>query len=143
MPELAALYAMGFVANWIFAGFVIWREARIESSAPMSQLQLNLKKLNLRFVNAHDVISPREGEKPASQVRTLMFLAIFCSSLSWLGFLFQLIVVVSLEKLAHKERKILFETDIARKSLEPSKIQSILATESESFRMLNKTSNSL
>lgn len=136
MPELAALFMSGFVLNWIFASAIIFREARIEASVKMRRLQDNLEKIDLRFANSQDEIVLRVGEKPPSQVRTLMFLAIFCSALSWLGFLFHVIIVISIEKLAHKQRRALFASPLVHKAHDASEIRTILNNISESYRAL-------
>lgn len=140
MPELAAIYLAGLLANWLFAAVLVLREWRIETSPAMLRLQDNLGRLDLRFSNSRDAVVGSGGERPPSQIRTLMFLGLFCSMLSWPGLFFAILIAVSLEKLAHRERHALFATALARAELaETSQIRALLAASSASYRELDKT----
>ncbi|MBX3017731.1 MAG: hypothetical protein KF767_07580 [Bdellovibrionaceae bacterium] len=142
MPELAAAYVAGLLTNWILAAVLILREWRIEGSPRMRQVQRNLAPLGLRFSNSRDGVVALDGERPPSQIRTLMFLGLFCSMASWLGLVFQIIIAFSLEKLAHRERHALFGGDLAAKDLgDVSQIRALLSQSSESFRELDKTAS--
>lgn len=139
MPEIAAAFAVGFILNWIFLVAVMWREWRIEKSLPMQRLQRNLAQQNLLFSNSQDAVVSLDAERPPSQIRTLMFLGVFCSMISWPGLVFAVIIVLSLEALAHKERKIFFASPLAQQELQdPLQIRNLLQQYSESFRRLDK-----
>lgn len=140
MPEIFAAYVAGLIANWILAATLIVREWRIEGSPRMLRLQRNLAPLELLFSNSRDGVVKLSDERPPSQIRTLMFLGIFCSMASWLGLIFQIIIAFSLEKLAHKERHALFSSRLGSEDLtDVSQIRAVMSQASASFRELDKT----
>lgn len=114
MPELAAAYIAGFLANLLVAALFIVREWRIESGVRMHHLQRNLGRVGLWFANSQDALIDASAARPPSQVRTLVLLFAFCSFLSWPGLIFSIVISISLEKLAHREREKLFGSPLAR-----------------------------
>lgn len=140
MPELFAAYVAGLIANWILALILIVRELRIEASPRMQQVQRNLAPVGLIFANSQDGVVSLESERPPSQIRTLMFLGIFCSMASWLGLVFQMIIAFSIEKLGHKERGALFASAISKSELKDvSQIRALMSEISPSYRELYKS----
>lgn len=136
MPELAMMYAAGLLAVWICAGLVIALEIRLEKSEKIMFLQRNLAALELRFSHARDEVISLSEQRSISQLRTLGLLAAFCSFLSWPGLLFFVVIVVSLAKLAHVERKVLLASPLSQGEMSSTQSEAILNQVSESYRNL-------
>lgn len=135
MPELAASYAVGFFVVLVLTFLAMWREEQMARSPLMTQIQENLGTLGLRFSHSRDeVIKKADDRRQPSQRRTLLIMGVFCSALSWAGLFFFLLIAVSIEKLAHKERSHLLQSPLIESGPTSKQIQSWLEENSESYR---------
>lgn len=128
MPEIAAGYLIGLLLTAGLVALHIYLQTRKQNSLAMRYLQMNLKKINLFWSESESAIKDYTpgAEKIDAQksIRSILVSGVGFIFLSWLGFLFQFIIMLSLRFLAVKriERR-LFASDLTEKELNPDTIQ--------------------
>ncbi|UXR64996.1 hypothetical protein EZJ49_01870 [Bdellovibrio bacteriovorus] len=130
-PELAAAYVIGWIPSAGITGLHLWLHRKKIKSPAYRQLQNNLKKINLTWRESRSDIEPLyEGKEEAdlkAYEKNIFLMGAFFLFLSWGGFIFNLIVLVSVHALAvsRKERWIM-DSDLTRKDVSPEDVQAIL-----------------
>jgi len=132
MPELAAAYAIGFLMTLCLVGLHIYLQSRKQKSASMRQVQANLKKINSFWSETesqiNEYVAGAEKKDAEKSIRSILISGIGLAFLSWLGFLFQFVLMLSLRYLAVKRIEIrLFESELAEKDLDAAKSREIVA----------------
>ncbi len=121
MPELAAAYAVGFVACLALTLLYVFLRDRRRHSDGAKNVQTNLAKLGLFWSDSRDSIVPltptsADDESKRSQ-RTIGYTGLILSLLSWLGFVFLLVIMISERFLARSRReRNLFTSELVRSS---------------------------
>lgn len=131
MPELAVAYAVGMLATLLLVGFHIFLQTRKQKSSTMRLVQVNLKKINLFWSESESDIkdySPGlEKQDAEKSIRSILISGVGFMALSWLGLLFQFILMLSLRYLAIKRiERNLFESEIAEVELSAEQVLKIL-----------------
>ncbi|WP_374079085.1 hypothetical protein [Bdellovibrio bacteriovorus] len=130
-PEMAAAYVVGWIPSAAITGLQIWLNRKKVKSAPYRQLQKNLQKVGLIWRESRSDMEPfREGKEEQdlkSYEKNILLMGTFFLFLSWVGFFFNLLVLISVHSLAvsRKERK-LFSSDLTTQDLAVEPIQEIL-----------------
>lgn len=134
-PELAAAYVVGWVPSAAVTGLHIYLHRKKVRSSEYRFLQKNLQKMNLLWRESRAEIEPfsegKEARDLAAYEKNLLLMGTFFLFLSWAGFVFNLIVLVSMHKLAisRKEQKI-FASPLTRGELNVDDIETILKEQS-------------
>lgn len=138
MPELAAAYAVGFLACLSLTGLfaLLWRRRR--ESGEMKTLNENLHKAGFYFAESTDRLvrwSAEDAERERSSgLRTILITGGLLTFLSWAGVFFLLVIMISYRFLARSRlEKLLSASPLAAKSLERAEIEAWLDT-NVSFR---------
>lgn len=121
MPELAAVYALGFVACLALTILYVFLRERRRHSRGAQMIQANLAKLNLYWSDSADAIVPLTADSAIDETRrsqrTIGYLGLLLSLLSWIGVFFLLIIMVSERYLARSRReRHLFGSKLAREA---------------------------
>ncbi|NUN04685.1 MAG: hypothetical protein HUU57_02885 [Bdellovibrio sp.] len=130
-PEMAASYIFGWIPSAIVTALHFKKHRQKVASAPYRQLQTNLQKVDLMWRESHSDLMPYSTGKETVDLRAyeknLLLMGTFFLFLSWLGFFFNLLVLISVHSLAvsRKERK-LFSSDLAGKDLTAQQVRAIL-----------------
>lgn len=129
MPELAAIYTVGFLACLTLTGLYVFMRERRRRSKGARTVQANLAKLGYYWSDSEDAIvslTPSSAEDEALRSKkTIGYTGLILSLLSWLGAFFLLLVMVSEGFLARsrRERK-LFTSSLAHEtSLDASDVR--------------------
>ena len=118
MPELAAAYAVGFVACLALTILYVVLRDRRRNSVRARFVQAHLAQLNLYWSDSAEAIVPltahSASEETSRSRRSIGLTGLIMSLLSWPGFLFLLIIMLSERFLARsrRERK-LFSSKLA------------------------------
>ncbi|MBC7419744.1 MAG: hypothetical protein H7328_03355 [Bdellovibrio sp.] len=128
MPELAAGYLLGFICTLLLVGLHIVLQTRKQKSKAMRQLQSNLKKINLFWSDSEADLKPYSaGAEKLDAEKSLKSILISGAGfifLSWFGFLFQFILMLSVRFLAVKRlERNLFNSELAEIELSTEMIQ--------------------
>lgn len=130
-PEMAAAYIVGWFPSAAVTGAQIWLHRKKVQAPAYRLLQKNLQKVGLLWREAHSDIESFEDGKEAQDLKTyeknILLMGTFFLFLSWPGFLFNLVVLISVHSLAisRKERQ-LFSSDLTRREASPEEVQQIL-----------------
>lgn len=130
-PELAVAYVVGLIPSAMVTGIQLWFHRKKVRSGEYRQLQNNLKKVGLVWREAHSDFEEYQPEKESTDLKRfekdILLMGTFFFFLSWLGAIFNTIVLISVHFLAvtHKERKI-FASELSASDLPIEKIQTIL-----------------
>ncbi len=132
MPELAVGYLIGVLATAGLVALHIILQYRKQSSAEMRFIQRNLKKINFFWSDCEAAIKEytdsAEKKDIDKSIKSVLLSGIGFMFLSWLGFIFQFIVMLSLRYLAVKRiERNLFASEIAQKDLSPNRIQELIS----------------
>lgn len=129
MPELAAVYSVGFLVCLILTMIYVFLRERRRHSLGARNVQTNLAKLNLYWSDSADAVVPltetsAEEEARRSQ-RTIGYTGLILSLLSWLGVFFLLVIMLSERFFARSRReRNLFGSDLAHNpSLDASEVR--------------------
>jgi hypothetical protein len=138
-PEIAAVYVIGMIPAGIFSSFHYFRRKARSQSRSAKQLQNNLRKVGLCWIDLNGEISPYRANFESSQAealkKTFVTAGIATVVASWIGLLFHILIFLSYEKFAvtHLEQRV-FNSDLIRKDLGVEQIQ-VLLTEIQSLRL--------
>lgn len=130
-PEMAVSYVVGWIPSAAVTGLHFYLHRKKVRSGPYQQLQKNLRKVNLIWRESRaDIETFTEGKEErdlALYEKNLLLMGTFFFFLSWAGFVFNLIILVSMHKLAvsRKEQKI-FASPLTQRDLEAKDIETIL-----------------
>lgn len=130
-PEMAVSYVVGWIPSAAVTGLHFYLHRKKVRSAPYQQLQKNLRKVNLVWRESRANMEPfaegKEERDLALYEKNLLLMGTFFFFLSWAGFVFNLIILVSMHKLAvsRKEQKI-FASPLTERDLEAKDIETIL-----------------
>ena len=117
MPELAAVYTVGFVACLALTMLYVFLRERRRQSHGAQQVQLNLAKAGLYWSDSADAIialAPTSAidERNRSK-KAIGTTGLILSLLSWLGVFFLLIIMLSERFLARSRRELkLFNSEL-------------------------------
>jgi hypothetical protein len=131
MPELAAGYLVGFLLTAGLVALHVFLQIRKQKSSAMRMLQNNLKKNDLFWCDSESSIQEYRphAEKIDLQrsIKSILISGVAFMFFSWLGFVMQIILMMSVRYLAVKriETK-LFESELAEKELNPEKSREII-----------------
>jgi hypothetical protein len=128
LPELADIYLIGFVACWIVSGIHLYLIHQRKSSQKTLLVQKNLKKIGKFFSeNSATIEDYFEGCYKSDHKKALFSILIFSiifGFLSWFGFIFNLIYIISLLWLAKPRlEKQLYQCPLAEKELDAESIE--------------------
>ena len=109
MPELAAFYALGFLACMALTMLYVFLRDRRRHSHGAEIVQTNLRKLGLFWSDSADRIVPLE-EKSAEiesrrSQRTIGYTGMILALLSWAGVFFLLVIMLSERFFARSRRE--------------------------------------
>lgn len=130
-PEMAISYVVGWIPSATVTGIHFYLHRKKVRSVPYRQLQNNLHKVGLIWRESRsDIETFAEGKEERDLVlyeKNLLLMGTFFFFLSWAGFVFNLIILVSMHKLAisRKEQKI-FASPLIERDLNASDIETIL-----------------
>lgn len=130
-PELALSYVVGWIPSAAVTGMHFYLHRKKVHSSTYQQLQKNLRKVGFIWRESRsDIETFAEGKEArdlALYEKNLLLMGTFFFFLSWVGFVFNLIILVSMHKLAisRKEQKI-FASPLTDRDLEASDIETIL-----------------
>ncbi|WII71434.1 hypothetical protein QJS83_13270 [Bdellovibrio sp. 22V] len=130
-PELAAAYVVGWIPSAIVTGLQVGLHRKKVKTPSYRLLQNNLQKVGLIWRESRSDIEPYSEGKEERDLhayeKNLFLMGAGFLFLSWMGFLFNLIVLISVHSLAvsRKERKI-FESDLTSKDLGVDEVRAIL-----------------
>lgn len=130
-PEMAASYIIGWIPSAIVTGLQFQRHRKKVASPPYRLLQANLHKVDLIWRESRSDVEPfsegKEDHDLKSYEKNLLLMGTFFLFLSWLGFFFNLLVLISVHSLAvsRKERK-LFSSDLTVQDLTADQVRQIL-----------------
>lgn len=115
MPELAAAYAIGVIASFGLSTLFVFLWTRHRARPQMKLLNANLAKADLYWSERQDRLLPlfpnTDTDDHQTARRSLVWTSLGLSFLSWIGFLFILILMVSYRFLARsRTEKLLTES---------------------------------
>lgn len=103
-PEMAVGYIVGWIPSAGVTALQIWLHRKKVKSAPYRLLQSNLQKAQLQWRESRACIEPFHEGKEESDLKAyeknLLLMGGFFLFLSWMGFFFNLLVLVSVHSLA-------------------------------------------
>ena len=109
MPELAAVYAVGFLACFALTLLYVFLRERRRHSHGAQCVQDNLAKLNLYWSDSADGIVPLSATSASDEAKksqkTIGYMGLILSLLSWAGFFFLLLIMISERFLARSRRE--------------------------------------
>jgi predicted PurR-regulated permease PerM len=132
MPELAASYAVGFLASLILTAVFYFLWSSYQKRPEAIRLQENLKIVGVYWSDREDRIKPWNAEEFENDSRkgsrALLATAAGFSFLSWVGFVFILILMVSYRYLARSRfESRLFASALAREAkMTHEKVEDVL-----------------
>ena len=121
MPELAAAYFVGLFACLSLTILYVFLRSRRRQSTPANTLQMNLKKADLFWSDSRDSVvswdkAANDAETKKSQ-KAIGLTGTMLSLLSWVGFLFLMIIMLSERFFARSRReRRLFSSELAKNS---------------------------
>lgn len=132
LPEMAVVYGVGLLPNLALAGLHLELHRRKSNRPSTRLLQRNLAKAGFQWSEAAGKIVPFENDSQEkdkrSYRRSVFILAGLCLFLSWLGFLAQLLVMISLRYLAvSRMEERLFSSRLAREDLAEAEVERLVA----------------
>ncbi|MBC7740617.1 MAG: hypothetical protein H7061_00365 [Bdellovibrionaceae bacterium] len=128
MPELAFGYLVGFFATLLLVGLHLFLQTQKQKSKAMRQVQSNLKKIGFFWSDSEAEIKPyTAGAEKADlnkSIKSILISGIAFTFMSWVGFVLQFIIMLSLRFLAVKrlERNV-FDSELAANELSPTQIK--------------------
>lgn len=133
MPELAAIYFLGFLASLVLGSiFGINQRAKYHSKSYLL-LQKNLKLLNLRWNDLNLSVETFKDEhqqaKEYQKARLTSFSIILVGMLlSWLGLLFLVVIWTSLKLIGNSQlEKNIYASSLTESELTPDEVKNQLA----------------
>lgn len=132
MPELAFGYLVGFIITALLVALHVFLQIQKQKSTSMRLVQSNLKKINLFWSESESSIKKYEvdGEKKDFDkcIKSILISGFGFMFLSWLGFLFQFILMLSLRYLAVKRVETnLFESALSKQEHDIPAIQQLVS----------------
>ncbi|WP_413294586.1 hypothetical protein ACLSU7_05675 [Bdellovibrio sp. HCB185ZH] len=130
-PEMAAGYIVGIVPSLATTGAHYWFHQKKTKSSAFQQLQKNLATVQKYWCESQSRILPLEENSQAKDHEafktSLYIMGSLFAFLSWVGFMFNMIVLASTRKLAISrfEQKI-FASELCTKTLTAAEIEAIL-----------------
>ncbi len=130
-PEMAASYIIGIFPSLATTGAHYWFHQKKTKSPAFRQLQKNLTTVQKYWCESQSRILPLEENSHAQDHEafktSLYIMGSLFAFLSWVGFIFNMIVLASTRKLAISrfEQKV-FASELCTKNLSPSEIEAIL-----------------
>lgn len=130
-PEMAIAYVVGWIPSAAVTGIHFYLHRKKVRSGPYRQMQNNLRKVNLVWRESRADLEPfaegKEERDLALYEKNLLLMGTFFLFLSWAGFVFNLIILVSMHWLAisRKEQKI-FASPLINRDLSATDIETIL-----------------
>jgi hypothetical protein len=130
-PEMAVSYVIGWIPSAVTTGLQIWFHRKKVKSLAYQQLQNNLKKIDLMWSESTSDIEPfiegKEEEALKSYEKSILLMGALFLLLSWLGFFFNLAVLLSVHFLAvsRREQKI-FSSSLSIKDVDKMEVALIL-----------------
>lgn len=138
MPELAAIFTLGAIANLGLTTLFVYLWKKRQSTGPFATLAENLLKAGLYWSDGREaLISVGDGSKERddrASVRNIILTGSLLTLLSWPGVLFHLVIMVSYRFLARSRlEKRLLASELARsRALSASRVHTLV-------KELNKT----
>lgn len=131
MPELAFGYLIGFTLCTCLVGFHYHLQLKKINSKKMFFIQKNLSQVNFYWSETNAEIQTLTTDSVfidnRNSLKTILIFGLACMVLSWLGLIFQFIILISIKSLAIKPiEKKLFLSDLALKELTIKEIQDII-----------------
>jgi hypothetical protein len=130
-PEMAASYIVGIFPSLATTGAHYWFHQKKTNSPAFQQLQKNLATVQKYWCESQSRILPLEETSETKDNEafktSLYIMGSLFAFMSWVGFMFNMIVLASTRKLAISrfEQKI-FSSDLCTKNLSPAEIETIL-----------------
>lgn len=130
-PELAAAYVIGWIPSASVTGLHLWIHRKKVKAPAYRQLQNNLQKVGLYWRESRSDVEPftegAEAQNLKAYEKNILLMGTFFLFLSWGGFLFNLIVLISVHSLAiSRKERALFESPLTTQDLPPEEVQKIL-----------------
>jgi hypothetical protein len=127
-PEIAAVYVIGMIPGGLFSTFHYLRRKARSTSRASRQLQSNLKKINLCWIDLHGEVAAYrldiESFQSEALKKTFLLGTVATMAASWLGLFFHLLVFFSLEKFAvSRFESRLFQSDLVQTELSAQQVQ--------------------
>lgn len=131
MPELAVVYLVGFLITAGLVALHIFLQIQKQKSTEMRFIQSNLKKINLFWsdcdANIKEFQIGAEEKDLDKSIKSILLSGVGFTFLSWLGFLFQLVVMMSLRYLAVKRlERNLFSSELSENEVSNEKTREIV-----------------
>lgn len=130
-PEMAASYIVGIIPSLATTGAHYWFHQKKTKSSAFQQLQKNLATVQKYWCESQSRVLPLETDsaiKDQEAFKTSLYImgSLF-AFMSWVGFMFNVIVLASTRKLAitRFEQKV-FASELCTKNLSPAEIESML-----------------
>lgn len=109
MPELAAMYGLGFVCCLALTMLYVFLRDRRRKSHGAQLVQTNLKKIGLFWSDHRDSVVPLSPDVNQAEARksqlAIGYTGLILSLLSWAGVFFLLIIMLSERFLARSRRE--------------------------------------
>lgn len=121
MPELAAVYGLGFIFCLVLTMLYVFLRQRRRHAPAVRTLQANLRKIGLYWSDHQDAVVKWDDDASlAEQKRSQMaigYTGLILSLLSWGGAFFLLIIMLSERFFARSRReRRLFASDLTKRS---------------------------
>jgi len=130
-PEMAAGYIVGVIPSLCVTGLHYWLHKRKTNSPAFRQLQDNLAQVGKLWSDTQSRVllltESSEVQEQAAFIKSLKILGFLFMLLSWVGFIFNSIILLSVHKIAvsRLEQKV-FSSDLCQKSLPPGTVTELL-----------------
>lgn len=130
-PELAAAYVIGWIPSAGVTGLQIWLHRRKVQRPAYRKMQANLRKAGLLWRESRSDLEPfqegKEDQDLKAYEKNLLLMGSFFLFLSWLGFFFNLLVLISVHSLAvSRKERFLFSSALTEQDLLVEQVQEIL-----------------
>lgn len=130
-PELAAAYVIGWIPSAGVTGLHLWLHRKKVQRPTYRKMQANLQKAGLLWRESRSDLEPyqegKEDQDLKAYEKNLLLMGSFFLFLSWLGFFFNLLVLISVHSLAvSRKERFLFSSALTEQDLLVEQVQEIL-----------------
>ena len=130
-PEMAAGYVVGVIPSLCVTGLHYWLHKRKTHSPAFRQLQNNLAQVGKLWSDTQSRVmllsESSEAQEQAAFMKSLKIMGFLFMLLSWVGFIFNSIILLSVHKIAvsRLEQKV-FSSELCQKSLPADTVTGLL-----------------
>ncbi|MBO9668331.1 MAG: hypothetical protein J7501_16140 [Bdellovibrio sp.] len=131
-PEMAVGYVIGVIPSLAATAVHFWFHKKKLKSSAFQQLQTNLASIHKFWSESQSrILALEDGSSEQDQEafkKSLAIMGTLFAFLSWMGFIFNIIVLWSVHSLAvtRLEQKV-FASDLCKRTLSASEVQALVA----------------